>query len=179
MILSRLSKGRSFTQRSSTQSYWPLPWPYRHCLSDLQGQAGTEADGQGSEISPHAVISCDWPCFCAAGWWQSVLSEQSVRGLLFDFGCTGPWQEQLGRCTGFPLFMWGPGINVPAHCCAGVLHQLPLTVQSSLWKDTVKERARGRWEGFLPTILKDCPDTVLWKVSVLLTYKADSFGVWI
>lgn len=30
----------------------------------------------------------------------------------------------------------------------GVLHQLPLTVQSSLWKDMAKERAGGGWEGF-------------------------------
>lgn len=100
-------------QRSSTQSCCLC------YLSDLQGQAGPEADGQGSEISLHAAVSCGWPRSCVAGRWQSVLSEQSARSLLFGFGCAGAWQEQLGLCTGFPLFMWGPGISTPAHCCAG------------------------------------------------------------
>lgn len=51
----------------------------------------------------------------------------------------------------------------------GLLHQLPHTVQLSLWKDMAKERTRGGWEGFLPRILKDGHDTVLWKVIMLHT----------
>ncbi len=69
--------------------------------------------------SRHTLVSCDWPWSCVAGRWQSVLPEHSVKGLLFGFGCTGAWKEQLGHNTGFPLFMWGPGIDIPAHCCAG------------------------------------------------------------
>lgn len=129
-------------------------------LSDLQGQAVQETDGQGSEISPHAVVSCDWPCSCVAGRWQSVLSEQSVRGLLFGFGCAGAWQEQLSRRTGFPLFMWGPGISTPAHCCAGG------AAPTAAYCPVKSVEGHGEGEGrrgmgdILPTILKDGHDTV-------------------
>ena len=148
-------------------SHQPHPWPCIRCLSDLQGQAGQEADGQGSEISPHAVVSSDWPRSCVAGRWQSVLSEQSVRGLLFGFCCTGAWQEQLGRCTGFPLFMWGPGISTSAHCCAGGSAPTATYCTIKSVEGHREGEGRGGWEGFLPRILKEGHDTVLWEVIML------------
>lgn len=162
-----LSRGPSLTQRLSTQSHRPHPWPCIRCLSDLQGQTGQEADGQGSEISPHAVVSSDWPRSCVAGRWQSVLSEQSVRGLLFGFCCAAAWQEQLGRCTGFPLFMWGPGISTSAHCCAGGSAPTATYCTIKSVEGHREGEGRGGWEGFLPRILKEGHDTVLWEVIML------------
>lgn len=42
-----------------------------------------------------------------------MLSVVSVRGLLFALAVQGPNREQLRLDTGFPLFMWGPGITTP------------------------------------------------------------------
>lgn len=157
---SRPRRGPYFIQSSSTQSHCSHPWLYLCGQSDLQGQAVQETDGQGSEISPHAAVSCDWPRSCVAGWWQSLLSEQSVRGLLFGIGYAGAWQEQLGHCTGFPLFMWGPGISAPAHCWAGGATPTAsyCTIKSVEGHD---KGDRRRWiGGFLPRILKDGHETV-------------------
>lgn len=94
---------------------------------------GQEADGQGSEISPHTVSVV---IGCIPAWLKDdrVCYQSTVWGvLLFDFGCTGAWQEQLGYCTRFPLFMWDPDISTAE---LGVLHRAPPIVQ--LWQSCTK-----------------------------------------
>lgn len=62
-------------------------------------------------------VSCDWLHSCVAEEGRLCYQAGVWGGLLFAFGCAGTGQEQLGHCTGFPLFMWGCGFTSPGFCC--------------------------------------------------------------
>lgn len=144
----RLSRAPSFTQRSANRK--PLAsalalnplyeWPPR------SGRPGSRWAGVWDITTRCGQL---WLAAFLCGWTtaECVIRAECEGPCCLAFCCAGAWQEQLGHCTGFPLFMWGVGISAPHSAVLGPMHQLPLTVEPSAWKDTAKERV---WMGWFP-----------------------------
>lgn len=97
-------------------------------LTDPQGQAVQETDGQGSEIRPHALVSCGWPRSSVAGGWWCAWTE-----------CEWPpmWIWLLHSVAGAVGMLHSVGIiyvdSWHEHSCTPLcwcsLHQLPRSAQ--------------------------------------------------
>lgn len=81
------------------------------------------------------------------GWTMTVCYQSRVWGACcLDLAAPGPDRSSWAAAQGSHYSCGVLALALLHTAALGVLHQLPLTVQSSLWKDTEKERAGGEWE---------------------------------
>lgn len=120
--------------------------------------------GRGPKISPHAAGQLWLAAFlCGRTMTECVIRPECEGACCLALATAGAWQEQLGCCTGFPLFTWGPGISTTARCFAG--RASPTDTYCTIWSVEGHGKGEGSGRVFLPRLLKDGYGIpVLWKV---------------
>ncbi len=150
-----------------TQSHWPHLWPHIRWPPGL-GRPGSRWAGIWD-----ITTCCDqfWLATFLCGWTMRVCHQSRVWvACCLALAAPGPDRSSWATAQVSHYSCGVLALGLLHTAALGVLHQLPVTIQSSLCKDTAaKERAGGGWEVFLPRILKDCNDIVLWKVILQYT----------